>query len=136
LTANHILVFNDVQETLSLLEGILRLDGYEVSTALFGEDELAQINPVQPDLIILDCDTQQQSKGWMIIQQLRLHSVMTPVVLCIAAKRTEDIRSYLSTKRVVLVSKPYLISDLLIAIREAFHLRDAPPPLTDVELNT
>jgi DNA-binding response OmpR family regulator len=132
----HVLVFNDAQETLALLEGILRLDGFEVSTALFGTDELARIDAVNPDLIILDCIGEQISNGWVIIQQLRSRSetASLPVVLCLPAKKTEDAKAYLSTKRVVLVTKPYLISDLLISIREAFCLLN-PPPSPNVELN-
>jgi CheY-like chemotaxis protein len=50
----HILVIDDDADMAHMLEVSLKLYGYEVSTALNGEDGLREAKKIKPDLVILD----------------------------------------------------------------------------------
>jgi len=50
----RILVVDDEQEVCDMLEKFLTIKGYEVSTALSGEDALALIKKERPHIVLLD----------------------------------------------------------------------------------
>jgi len=49
-----IIIIDDEQELLDLLKMSLQMEGYEVSTAIDGDEGLKMINENPPDLIICD----------------------------------------------------------------------------------
>jgi CheY-like chemotaxis protein len=131
----HIMFFNDSKEMLLLVEGVLHNEGYEVFLEALGSEEVEHIKALKPDLVILDSSTDQEEYGWNIISQLRMipETAAIPVILCIMPiRRTNEIKAHLSTKRVVLLNKPYAINDLLLTIKQAFKVSEVmQDPETD-----
>ena len=79
-----------------------------------------------PDLVMLDCPIDDLSVGWEIMLRLRLNSETSsiPVIFCVSAKNIEDVKPYLSAKRIVLLGRPYNVNDLLLTIKDVLKLPD------------
>jgi len=52
--ATKILVVDDSRPQVTLIEGVLKREGYELYTAYDGKEGLAKAREIKPDLIILD----------------------------------------------------------------------------------
>jgi DNA-binding response OmpR family regulator len=123
--SKHIMLFNDSKELLLLTEEILHHEGFEVFLDSYSTDEYARIEAVMPDLVILDCAVHSEARGWEIIEMLKLRKATSniPVILCITyRKQMDEMRAHLSTKRVLILPKPYDINDLMLTIKQAFKV--------------
>jgi DNA-binding response OmpR family regulator len=87
----RILVVDDDQECLDFAEGVLAPEGFEVITAMNGEEGLRKAMSECPDLIILDVFMPEQD-GWDICDKLRGQTEMrrVPIVYltCVQGPRT------------------------------------------------
>jgi DNA-binding response OmpR family regulator len=122
-----IMVVNDTQEILELFREILLDEGYDVVLYSFAIQEMNEVERVMPDLIILDCLMGAEQQGWQMLQKLKMRRATDniPVVICTAAKKmVEEIQGFLTAKRVVVVYKPFLIDELLVAVAGALKLRE------------
>src|SRR5215475_5383645 len=93
-TKFNILVVDDNADKLGLLEAALTLAGYNVSTAVDGEDALGCIESYQPDLIITDV-MMPRMDGYELAQRIRANPAtkFIPVIMQTAAgHRGEDLR--------------------------------------------
>ncbi len=136
--AVRILVVNDTQEILELFREILELDGYE--SILYSQAilDMAEIERLKPDLIILDYLFGAEKTGWQMLQKLKMRKATAkiPIIVCTAAIReVRDIEGFLQMKGITLVPKPFDIDDLLRAVKQALQapassasLVDQPPP--------
>jgi CheY-like chemotaxis protein len=129
-TAPTILVINDDQEILTLFEEILREAGYNALLYSSAIRDLAEIERLNPDLIIIDYLIGHEDSGWQLLQKLKLRraTATIPIVVCTAAtKLLLETSGYLLSKRVVAVPKPFDIDELLAAIEQALALIDIVP---------
>jgi CheY-like chemotaxis protein len=127
--SKHIMVLNDAKEVLLLLEAVLKDAGYNVSLETFAasEPEYKRIAAMMPDLVILDCSVKSELKGWEIIEQLKLVSetALLPIIICTTYEhKMDNIETYLSTKRITVLRKPFDIADLLAAVEQALKHND------------
>lgn len=123
--STRIMVVNDTQEILELFREILTDEGYEVFLYSYGIQDLAEVERVQPDLIILDHLIGGEAVGWQMLQKLKMRrsTATIPVIVCTAAvKAVQEMEGYMKAKNVGLVLKPFDIDDLLLAIRQALLL--------------
>ena len=130
----HIMVINDNQEILTLFEEILTEEGYSVSLYSFAMHDLAEVEQIKPDLIILDHIMGGEAVGWQMLQKLKMRrsTANIPVVVCTAAvKAVQEMEGYLKAKGVGLVLKPFDIEDLLEAVALALATRNAIPSMMD-----
>lgn len=126
-TTQRILVINDTQEILDLFRDLLEGEGYEVVLFSYAPHEIAEIDRVQPDLIIIDLIFGQEVLGWQLLEKLKMHSPTAhiPVVVCSAAQRkVREMEGYLTSMGVGVVLKPFDIDVFFDVIRTT--LRDAP----------
>ena len=126
--APRIMVVNDTQAILELFRDLLEEEGYEVVLYTFAIQDLAEVERVQPDLIILDHIFGEERLGWQLLQKLKLRrsTESIPVVVCTAAaKAVQEMEGYLTAHGVALVLKPFDIDDLLSTVRLALQNRDA-----------
>lgn len=65
-----VLVVEDDESISNVVELNLRLDGYEVFLAADGEEGLARVEEVEPDLVILDV-MMPKVDGWEVLMRLR-----------------------------------------------------------------
>ncbi|PYS72164.1 MAG: diguanylate cyclase response regulator [Acidobacteria bacterium] len=90
----NILVVDDNLDKLHLLEAALSLAGYQVTTAMDGEEALAAIESYQPDLVITDV-MMPRMNGYELAQRIRANpqTKFIPVIMQTAAgRRVEDLR--------------------------------------------
>ncbi len=120
----RIMVVNDTQEILELFQDLLTEEGYEVALYSYAIEDLAVVERVKPDLIILDHIIGGEAVGWQMLQKLKLKrsTAKIPVVVCTAATNAaQEMEGYLKAKGIGLVLKPFDIDDLLTAIKRALE---------------
>ena len=118
----RIMVINDTQEILELFRLILEPEGYEVALYSYAIRDMAEVERVKPDLIIVDFFFGAERQGWQMVQKLKMNrsTATIPIVICTAADQAvRDIEGYLQAKNIALVPKPFDIDDLLIAVKQA-----------------
>ncbi len=59
-----VLVVNDTQEILDLFQEILEDEGYDVILSSYGFQEVAGVQEIDPDLMILDFIMGGEEQGW------------------------------------------------------------------------
>src|SRR5258705_11708773 len=93
-TAN-VLVVDDNPDKLSLIETALRVAGYNVRTAVDGQDALEAIEAYQPDLVITDV-MMPRMNGYELAERIRDNpqTKFIPLIMQTSpAPRREDFRS-------------------------------------------
>jgi DNA-binding response OmpR family regulator len=88
---NTILVVDDNHSLCNVLESVLRKAGFEVLTALDGEQGLRLAQANTPDLIILDI-VMPKLDGYEVCRQLQAHpeTAAIPVILLTVKGRVDD----------------------------------------------
>lgn len=125
----RIMVVNDTQEILELFREILEDEGFEVVLYSYGIQDLAEVERVEPDLIILDHIIGGEPVGWQMLQKLKMRrsTARIPVIVCTAAvKAVQEMEGYMKSKNVGLVLKPFDIDDLLLAVKQALKMSLLP----------
>jgi DNA-binding response OmpR family regulator len=117
-----VLVINDTQEILELFREILEEEGFDVVLSSFGVQEVADVQKINPDLVILDFLVGGEAQGWQLLQKLRMtrETEELPVIVCTAAiQLARELEGHLKAKKVGLVLKPFDIDDLVSAVNVA-----------------
>jgi CheY-like chemotaxis protein len=80
-------VVNDAAEILVVFRDILEPEGYEVVLYSFAPHDLAEVQRVQPDLVILDLIFGAEKVGWQLLDKMRMTraTAKIPVLVCTAA---------------------------------------------------
>jgi len=124
----HVLVLNDDQAVLDLFRELLSDEGYRVTTQRYALRDLAEIERLQPDLIVLDYMWPGDDNGWSMLQMLKMNPATGPIpcVLCSAAVREiESLQPRLDEMGVRVVLKPFNLDELLAAVAAALADRPA-----------
>ncbi|HEX6818555.1 MAG TPA: response regulator [Ktedonobacterales bacterium] len=122
--AIRVLVVNDTQEILDIFRDILQDEGYEVVLYSYTIEEMAEVERIAPDLIILDYVFGYEKAGWQMLQKLKMTRATenTPIIVCTAATReVRDIQGYLQAHGIRLLPKPFDIDELLITVKLALQ---------------
>ena len=86
----RVLVVDDDEVIRQLIAVNLTLEGFEVSTAVDGQDCLDKVTDVRPDVITLDV-MMPRLDGWVTATQLRRNPVTAAIkVVLITARAQED----------------------------------------------
>jgi diguanylate cyclase (GGDEF)-like protein len=91
---SNILVVDDNPDKLTLIEAALRLAGYNVTTAVDGEEALSALESYQPDLVITDV-MMPRLNGYELAQRIRANPAtkFIPVIMQTAAgHRADEVR--------------------------------------------
>ncbi len=118
----RIMVIDDTPEILALFQELLAEEGYEVMAYTDAIRDLAEVERVQPDLIILDHIIAGEAVGLPMLQQLqqRGSTAEIPVIVCsAAASAMEEMEGCLQGRGVRVVLKPFAIDDVLDAVQQA-----------------
>jgi len=78
--AQHILLIDDETEILELLQQILGMEGYRISTARSAEAARRVVLSDPPDLIVSDLQL-EETDGLVLVEELRAHIPNVPVLL-------------------------------------------------------
>ncbi|HEX2844093.1 MAG TPA: response regulator [Candidatus Limnocylindria bacterium] len=123
----HVLVVNDTEEIIELFREILEGMGHRVTATSYAPDDLAEIQKVEPDLVILDLVMGGEKLGWQLAQKMRMSrdTEDIPIVICTAA--TEDVREqegWLTANAIKVVLKPFSVDDLELAVTKALTMTE------------
>jgi len=132
----RILVVNDTQEILELFRILLETEGYEVILAGFPIQQIADVEQINPDLIILDFIFGDQTSGWQMLQMLKMQrsTASIPVIVCTAAlNMVREQEGYLVSQGVHVIFKPFDIDHLLANIKHSLETHKHLATLSDEE---
>lgn len=121
----HILVVDDDFPLLGMYRAILEEEGYQVSLFHKPFEDLAEVERLHPDLLILDVRMHAEADGLTLFEQLRsyppTHSL--PILLCTAAsfKNVRERVEALREQGVPVVYKPFDVEAFLRVIQEALR---------------
>ena len=96
-----ILLVDDEESIHLLYREELEEDGYEVHSALSGEEALEKLGIVQPDLVILDINMPGMN-GIDVLRRMKELHPQLPVILCTAYQEfKQDLASWASDAYIV-----------------------------------
>ena len=119
---HRILAIEDDADTLTFYRDFLGDEGYDIITCPTTIADLATVDQMKPDVIILDYLFGSRPDGREMLQHLKARNSTQdiPVILCTAvARAAEKVEPYLSADGIVLLPKPFEIDDLLQAVKQA-----------------
>ncbi|CAJ1004018.1 MULTISPECIES: response regulator transcription factor [Brevibacillus] len=117
---DHVLIVDDNEEILEMLEDILGSEGYDVSTAVNGEQALELLNAgTKPNLILLDIMMPGMS-GYELCSQIRREWELPILFLSAKGKAVDKVVGF-EIGADDYITKPFDTEELLARIRA--HLR-------------
>ncbi|NPV55171.1 MAG: response regulator transcription factor [Anaerolineae bacterium] len=104
---NHssVLVVDDEAETVLLIKAILRMAGFNVLSAMNGEEAIKKLSSFAPDLVMLDI-MMPEMDGWETLQYMRQMSDV-PVIVVSAQNTKEDVVNGLQRGVDDYITKPF-----------------------------
>ena len=117
-TPPRILAIDDTPENIEILRVRLNANGYEVLSAVDGEDGLAKARELLPDLILLDV-MMPKMDGIAVVRELKKDPALRsiPVILVTAKSQTRDLVEGLDAGGDDYLTKPFDHSALLARVR-------------------
>jgi CheY-like chemotaxis protein len=119
----RILAVNDTEEILELFRDIIEGIGHEFVALTYAPDDLAQVQSIRPDLVIVDFVLGgREFLGWQLVQKMRMSppTAAIPIIICTAAKReVQEQEGWLAEKGITTVLKPFEVIDLERGIERA-----------------
>jgi two-component system OmpR family response regulator len=125
-TKKKVLLVDDEPAILKILGIKLRVSGFEVVTAINGQEALTLIDSARPDIVLLDV-IMPGIDGFEVLRRLRGSSLLPVIVF---SARLENARKALSLGADYFLSKPFDIDDVIERIRSLLkngnsrHVRD------------
>jgi DNA-binding response OmpR family regulator len=119
----RILVVDDEVYIAHILEFSLGMEGYEVITAMSGQEALTQADQESPDLIVLDI-LMPDMDGYEVCRRLRADErfAETPIILLTAKHGEEDRTRGLEVGASAYITKPFRPVELIDQIRSLLGL--------------
>ena len=123
---SHIMVVDDEEVMLTLLDRILKHEGYEVTTASDGNSALVLMKKRRPDLVILDI-MMPGLDGFQVLDLIR-RRYDVPVIMLTARHEVTNLHDALALGADDYVRKPFSRLELMARIKA--KLRRARPEIT------
>ncbi|MGX9220203.1 diguanylate cyclase [Massilia varians] len=121
-----ILIVDDAPASLSLLQDMLRSQGYRTFVAISGERALDLAQRVQPDLILLDVMLPGLD-GLETCRRLKANPATSdiPVIFVSACSETEDIVAGFDQGAADYIAKPLRLPEVIARVRAQLNFRSA-----------
>ncbi len=120
--SKKILVVDDEPNIVKLIASRLRNNGYDVISALDGEDGLKKAITEKPDLILLDI-IMPGLNGFEVCKRLKENELTKeiPVIMLTALAEEKDLSKGLEEGASCFITKPFSAVDLLHEIKTAMQ---------------
>ena len=112
----RVLVVEDDQSVRDAVTRALRYEGYDVRTAVNGEDGLAHVAEDDPDVVVLDV-LMPGLDGLAVCRQLRAEGDLRPVLMLTARHEVTDRVAGLDAGADDYLVKPFALDELLARLR-------------------
>ena len=124
-TPPRILVVDDNLTNLEVLRVRLNAQGYEVITAVDGEDALRRAREIEPDLVLLDI-MMPRLDGISVLKELKRDTALAfiPVILVTAKADTRDIVNGLEAGGDDYLAKPFEQAALVASVRSMLRIKE------------
>jgi adenylate cyclase len=121
----RILIVDDNPTNREVLQVRLNSQGYEVITAVDGEDALAKVREFEPDLVLLDV-MMPKLDGISVVKQLKQDSKLRfiPVILVTAKADTRDVVIGLDAGGDDYLTKPFEQAALVARVRSMLRIKE------------
>ena len=122
--AAKILVVDDTPANIKLLRDLLASKGYEVSTAVNGEEALAKVAAEKPDLVLLDVMMPGIS-GYDVCRRIREDSAtaLLPVVMCTSLDPQQERVKGIEAGADDFLSKPVNQAELFARVKSLLRVK-------------
>src|SRR5271156_4641907 len=122
--AGSVLIIDDEAEIRESLQTLLEMEGFEVETAISGEEGLSQIGDRPFDLVLLDLALPGRD-GMEILSEIRSNDARLPVIMITAYGTVENAVRAMQSGAANFVQKPWDNENLLAGVRAAVGWRRA-----------
>jgi adenylate cyclase len=131
-TPPRILAVDDVPANLDILRVRLESQGYEVVTAVDGEDALARVAETEPDLILLDI-MMPKLDGIEVAKRLKQDASrrFIPIILVTAKADTKDVVVGLEAGGDDYLTKPFEHAALMARVRSLLRIKQLHDTVSD-----
>ena len=112
----HALVVDDDKNTRRLIQAVLETEGYQVTTAINGEDALEKLEREHIDLVVLDI-MMPGMDGYELTKTLREGQSELPILMVSAKQMPEDRRQGFLVGTYDYITKPIDVEEMLLRIK-------------------
>ncbi len=112
----RIVYINDDESMRELLISGLESEGWLLFSSPYDRVNLADLEQIRPELIILDFKANEVGKSWEFLQLLKMDDLTAKIPVIISAVPTQlsaEISDYLLTRYIKVVTKPFNFDTLL-----------------------
>jgi two-component system response regulator MprA len=116
LVTSRLLIVEDDEHVRDAVARALRYEGYDVQTAVDGNDALVHVDEIAPDAIILDV-LMPGTDGLEVCRRLRDQGNRTPILMLTARHEVSDRVAGLDAGADDYLVKPFALDELLARLR-------------------
>ena len=128
LERQRVMVVEDEVDTIFLLKQIFRIAGFNVVSAMDGEDALKKIVKYEPDMVLLDI-MMREMDGWETLKYIR-QMTEVPVMFISALGRKQDVVRGLQAGVDDYVTKPFHSEELIERVRAVLRRTQKPKEIS------
>ncbi len=120
----RVLIVEDEPHIVLSLEFLLRREGYETASAADGEEGLALVRSLKPDVVLLDIMMPKRN-GYEVCQAIKADPELRgiPVIMVSAKAQEVAVLKGLELGAAAYIAKPFGNAEVLEAIRAALEPR-------------
>lgn len=120
---HRILIVDDEPNILISLEFLMKREGFQVATAVDGEQALQQVAEFKPDLMLLDV-MMPRKNGYEVCETLRADPAFTglKIIMLTAKGREVEVEKGLALGADAYMTKPFATRDLVVQVRRLLGL--------------
>ena len=117
MTRGHVLVVDDSPTGRQAASNLLQRSGYQVTTAIDGEEALEKIAAANPPVVVLDIVLPKMN-GYQVLRQLKSSDLTRGIKVILVSSKSQQSDRFWGLKQGAddYIAKPYLDDALLAAV--------------------